>query len=81
MWLYRADGRGDGLAPVEVARFGAELHAVARAAGLPAAPRVVLLVEDAGVLGSPFYLMERRRGTIVRTSLPAEYAAMPDAPG
>ena len=34
MWLYRADGRGDGLAPVEVARFGAELHAVARAAGL-----------------------------------------------
>lgn len=47
---------------------------------LPAAPRVVLLVEDAGVLGSPFYLMERRRGTIVRTSLPAEYAAMPDAP-
>jgi aminoglycoside phosphotransferase (APT) family kinase protein len=47
---------------------------------LPVAPRPVLLVEDAGVIGAPFYLMERRRGTIVRTRLPPEYAALPDAP-
>lgn len=45
-----------------------------------AAPQPVLLVEDAEVLGSPFYLMERRKGTVVRTKLPAEYAANPQAP-
>lgn len=47
---------------------------------LPVAPRPLLLVEEMGVLGSPFYLMERRRGTVVRTKLPPEYAALPDAP-
>ncbi|MEF2277205.1 phosphotransferase family protein [Deinococcus sp. YIM 134068] len=47
---------------------------------LPVAPKPLLLVEDAALLGSPFYLMERRRGTIVRTRLPPEYAALPDAP-
>lgn len=44
------------------------------------APRPLLLCEDAGVLGSPFFLMERRRGVIVRTGLPPEYAGLPDAP-
>lgn len=47
---------------------------------LPVAPRPVLVVEDSSVIGSPFYLMERRRGTVVRTQLPAEYASLPDAP-
>ena len=47
---------------------------------LAVAPAPALLVEDPAVLGSPFYLMERRRGTVVRTKLPAEYAALPDAP-
>lgn len=47
---------------------------------LPVAPRPALLVEDPGVLGAPFYLMERRKGTIVRTTLPAEYAGSPQAP-
>ena len=46
----------------------------------PAAPRPALLVEDPAVLGSPFYLMERRVGTIVRTQIPAEYKDLPDAP-
>lgn len=41
---------------------------------LPVAPEPLLLVEDVDVLGSPFYLMERRRGLVVRTKLPAEYA-------
>lgn len=45
-----------------------------------AAPRVALLVEDADVLGSPFYLMERRKGTVVRTKIPAEYDGITDAP-
>ncbi|WP_291423229.1 phosphotransferase family protein [Deinococcus sp.] len=48
---------------------------------LLAAPAPALLVEDPEVLGSPFYLMERRRGVIVRTELPPEYAANPQAPG
>ncbi|MBZ9713622.1 phosphotransferase family protein [Deinococcus multiflagellatus] len=47
---------------------------------LPVAPRPVLVVEDETVLGRPFYLMERRRGVVVRTALPPEYAARPDAP-
>ena len=47
---------------------------------LAVAPAPALLVEDPEVLGSPFYLMERRRGTVVRTTLPAEYAALPEAP-
>lgn len=47
---------------------------------LPAAPKPELLVEDAEVLGSPFYLMERRKGVVVRTKLPPEFAAQPDAP-
>lgn len=38
----------------------------------PLAPRVILLCEDAGVLGAPFYLMERRRGLVVRRENPPE---------
>ncbi|MDO4245239.1 MAG: phosphotransferase family protein [Deinococcus sp.] len=47
---------------------------------LPVAPKPTLLVEDPEVLGSPFYLMERRHGVVVRTRIPAEYADLPDAP-
>ena len=47
---------------------------------LPVAPRPLLLVEDADVMGAPFYLMERRRGVVVRTKLPPEYADLPGAP-
>ncbi len=32
------------------------------------------------MLGAPFFLMERRRGVIVRTRMPPEFAAMSDAP-
>ncbi len=35
----------------------------------PLAPRPVLLCEDASIIGVPFYLMERRRGFIVRQTL------------
>jgi aminoglycoside phosphotransferase (APT) family kinase protein len=38
----------------------------------PLAPKPVLLSEDASVIGVPFYLMERRRGFIVRGKLPAK---------
>jgi aminoglycoside phosphotransferase (APT) family kinase protein len=36
----------------------------------PLAPRPYLLCEDAGVVGSVFYLMERRRGLVVRAEEP-----------
>lgn len=35
----------------------------------PLAPKPVLLCEDASVIGVPFYLMERRRGFIVRQTV------------
>ena len=47
----------------------------------PAAPEPILLYEDVNVLGATFYLMERRRGVVVRTGLPPSFAALPDAPG
>jgi len=40
----------------------------------PPAPRVHLLCEDPTVIGAVFYLMERRRGVILRSTVPPEYA-------
>jgi aminoglycoside phosphotransferase (APT) family kinase protein len=37
----------------------------------PLAPKPVLLCEDASIIGVPFYLMERRRGFIVRFKVPS----------
>ncbi|MGH2695249.1 MAG: phosphotransferase family protein [Actinomycetota bacterium] len=34
------------------------------------APRTFLMCEDEAVIGAPFYLMERRRGIVIRTELP-----------
>jgi len=36
------------------------------------APRPYLLCEDAGVIGAPFYLMQRRRGLVIRRDTPPE---------
>src|SRR5215475_11449450 len=36
------------------------------------APRPYLLCEDRSVIGAPFYLMERRRGVVVRQTIPPE---------
>jgi aminoglycoside phosphotransferase (APT) family kinase protein len=43
----------------------------------PQVPRVVAFCEDASVLGAPFYLMERVRGLILRSRLPAGLAPAP----
>lgn len=43
----------------------------------PLAPRPFLLCEDAGVVGSVFYLMERRRGLVVRAEEPPELQGRP----
>jgi aminoglycoside phosphotransferase (APT) family kinase protein len=39
------------------------------------APRVLAYEPTGGVIGAPFYLMERRRGVILRRELPGELAA------
>jgi aminoglycoside phosphotransferase (APT) family kinase protein len=41
------------------------------------APRVFMLCEDQSVIGSTFYVMERRRGLVVRTEEPPELAEKP----
>jgi aminoglycoside phosphotransferase (APT) family kinase protein len=42
------------------------------------APRPLHLCRDTTVIGTVFYLMERRTGVVLRDDLPAAYAAMPD---
>ena len=46
----------------------------------PPAPRVELLCEDESVLGRPFFLMERRRGVVLRRQAPPEWRHLPDHP-
>jgi aminoglycoside phosphotransferase (APT) family kinase protein len=46
----------------------------------PPAPEVFLLCEDPSVIGAVFFIMERRRGIVVRSSIPPELAAFPDYP-
>jgi aminoglycoside phosphotransferase (APT) family kinase protein len=41
--------------------------------GYPLAPRAYLYCEDAAVIGAPFFVMERRRGTVVRRAIPPEF--------
>src|SRR5881296_790136 len=46
----------------------------------PLAPKPYFICEDPRILGAPFYLMERRRGIVVRRDVPAEAAWLPDSP-
>jgi aminoglycoside phosphotransferase (APT) family kinase protein len=43
------------------------------------APRAYLFCDDPAVLGADFFVMERRRGEVVRTEMPASMRAHPDA--
>jgi aminoglycoside phosphotransferase (APT) family kinase protein len=45
----------------------------------PYAPRAFLYNEDDSLIGAPFFVMERRQGVVVRRSMPAVFAQMPDA--
>lgn len=42
------------------------------------APRPLGICEDPSILGVPFFLMERRTGTILRTEVPPEVATQPN---
>ncbi len=43
----------------------------------PPAPRPYLLCEDTTVIGAPFYVMERRRGIVIRREWPRELGEAP----
>src|SRR6185295_1663384 len=47
----------------------------------PEAPRPLHYCEDPSVLGAPFYLMERRRGIVLRQRLPPGFALAPELAG
>jgi aminoglycoside phosphotransferase (APT) family kinase protein len=40
----------------------------------PEAPKVFLLCEDPAIIGSAFFLMERRRGIVIRDAVPSEFS-------
>jgi aminoglycoside phosphotransferase (APT) family kinase protein len=44
----------------------------------PAAPKPYFYCDDEGILGAPFYVMERRRGVILRKQLPPGVVIDPD---
>lgn len=46
----------------------------------PLAPQAFLYCEDESVIGADFFVMERRRGVVVRRELPPIFADVPDAP-
>ena len=46
----------------------------------PYAPRAYLYCDDPSIIGADFFVMERHQGTVVRQSMPPEFAEIPDAP-
>src|SRR5439155_766261 len=45
----------------------------------PPAPRAYLFCDDPSLIGAPFFVMERRRGVVVRGVVPAEFGGGSDA--
>lgn len=74
-WVMRRPPRGPLLPTahdvIREYRFISALHRKARV------PRPVAVCEDAGVIGAPFYLMERIEGAVLRAELPAAYEGVP----
>ena len=46
----------------------------------PPAPRVYLVCQDPDVIGAAFFIMERRRGVVMRREVPSVYSGMADLP-
>jgi aminoglycoside phosphotransferase (APT) family kinase protein len=46
----------------------------------PEAPKVFRLCEDTSIIGAVFFLMERRHGYVLRSSIPPEIAQIPNYP-
>jgi aminoglycoside phosphotransferase (APT) family kinase protein len=61
----------------DMAREHRWLHAIHDL--FPLAPQSYLLCEDPAIAGAPFYVMERRRGLVVRSDEPPQLADRPEA--
>lgn len=46
----------------------------------PYAPQAHLYCDDPQLIGAPFFVMERRRGVVVRRQMPPAFKGIPDAP-
>jgi aminoglycoside phosphotransferase (APT) family kinase protein len=46
--------------------------------GYPPAPRAYVFCEDPGLIGAPFFVMERRRGIVVRRAIPPQWGGGSD---
>lgn len=87
-YLVRADGREYVLRRGPLGPVAPKAHDMAREYRLlralhphfPEAPEPLHLCEDAAILGTTFFLMERRRGIILRDRIPPEFAAIPNYP-
>jgi aminoglycoside phosphotransferase (APT) family kinase protein len=44
----------------------------------PPAPRALLFCDDAAIIGAPFFVMERRRGIVIRRAIPPEFGGGAD---
>lgn len=60
----------------DVAREHRVLSALAGV--FPPAPRVYHLCQDPSIIGAPFFVMERRRGVVIRRHMPPELGDAPD---
>jgi aminoglycoside phosphotransferase (APT) family kinase protein len=88
VYLVRTDGREYVLRRPPLGPVAPKAHDMAREYRLlhavhpyfPEAPEVFLLCEDPSVIGGTFFLMERRRGVVIRETIPHELEAIPDYP-
>ncbi len=87
-YLLRAGGREYVLRRPPLGPVAPKAHDMAREYGVlkavhpvfPPAPRVFLLCEDRAVMGATFFVMERRRGIVLRRAVPPEFSGDPAFP-
>jgi aminoglycoside phosphotransferase (APT) family kinase protein len=86
VYLVEMDGREFVLRRPPLGQVAPKAHDMAREFKVlyavhphfPEAPEVFRLCEDPSIIGSVFFLMERRHGLVIRDRVPAELAAIPD---
>jgi aminoglycoside phosphotransferase (APT) family kinase protein len=73
-WVLRRPPRGAFLPTAH--DVGREYRVLSALAGTDVrAPRPILFCDDTGVIGAPFYLMERMEGAVIRDQLPEPFAS------
>lgn len=85
-YLLRAGGREYVLRRAPLGPVAPKAHDMAREFRVlqavhphfPEAPRPYVLCEDPAVIGAVFYLMERRRGIVIRREIPEAIAGIPN---